>query len=268
MPEEGRFIHFLHALHLHRAQTDLVHARVGEIDNRRAHEIFQTSTINALLEGVYDGDMTFGELRQHGDFGLGTFNALDGEMIALEGEFFQIKSDGEVYPVEDDQKTPFAVVQYFEADTNFSIDTQIDFNQLKSKLESELPIHNFFYAIRIDGLFKYMKMRSVPRQNPPYPQLVDVVKNQPEFELFDVQGTLAGFRFPDYTQGVNVPGYHLHFLSENRKSGGHVLDCHLINGNLAAEHTSNFHMELPTQGAILDADLSKDQSAAINQVEQ
>jgi acetolactate decarboxylase len=111
-------------------------------------------------------------------------------------------------------------------------------------------------------------MRSVPRQNPPYPQLVDVVKNQPEFELFDVQGTLAGFRFPDYTQGVNVPGYHLHFLSENRKSGGHVLDCHLINGNLAAEHTSNFHMELPTQGAILDADLSKDQSAAINQVEQ
>src|SRR5207249_10961718 len=79
----------------------------------RRDTLVQYSTINALLTGVYDGDMTFGELRRHGDFGLGTFNALDGEMIALDGRYYQITADGAVKPVRDDVRTPFAVVTHF-----------------------------------------------------------------------------------------------------------------------------------------------------------
>lgn len=47
--------------------------------------LYQVSTINALLEGIYDGDTSYGELKQHGDFGIGTFSGLDGGMIELDG---------------------------------------------------------------------------------------------------------------------------------------------------------------------------------------
>ena len=268
MPVEVKFIHFLHSLQQHKRQTHGSHSQVRESDNHGAHEIFQSSTINALLKGIYDGDMTYGQLREHGDFGLGTFNGLDGEMIALDGMFYQIKSDGVAYPVDDAQKTPFAVVQFFQQDFQEELDREMKYDQLKSYFYTALPARNLFYAIRIDGFFAYIETRSVPRQIEPYPPLEEVVKEQPVFELNDVQGTLVGFRFPDYAQGLNVPGYHLHFITAERKAGGHVLDFRLKRGKLTAEHTSNFHMELPREGAFLGADLAEDQREAIHRVEE
>jgi acetolactate decarboxylase len=265
---EEKFIHFLHSLQQHRKKTHGRHTKVHESDNRSAHELFQTSTINALLNGVYDGDMNYGQLREHGDFGIGTFNSLDGEMIAIDGKFYQIKSDSFAYPVADTEKTPFAIVQFFEPDFNKTLDLEMDYEQLKNYLSKMLPTMNFFYAIRIDGVFSYVKTRSVPRQKKPYIPLVEVAKVQPVFEFFDIKGTLAGFRFPDYAQGLNVPGYHMHFITDDRKAGGHLLDCQLQKGRLSAEHTSNFHMELPIEGDFLKADLSKDQQEEINQVEE
>ncbi len=268
MAIEEKFIQFLYALRHHRKHPHGKHSRVRESDNRHSHEIFQASTINALLEGIYDGDMTYGQLREHGDFGLGTFNALDGEMIAFDGKFYQIKSDGVAYPVDDAQKMPFAVVQFFAPEVHQVLDRETDYERLKDHLQSVMPTVNFFYAVRVDGFFKYMKTRSVPRQIKPYPPLIEVTKTQPVFEFFDVSGTLVGFRFPDYTRGINVPGYHLHFLTEDQKAGGHVLDCRLQRGKLAVEHTSNFHMELPTEGMFLNADLSQDQRETLRQAEE
>ncbi len=80
-------------------------------------------------------------------------------------------------------------------------------------------------AIRIDGHFKSVKVRSVPRQEKPYQGLEDAVKHQTEFQLKNVSGTLVGFRFPHYMDGVNVPGYHFHFITADKKAGGHALDC-------------------------------------------
>lgn len=265
---EERFIQFLHALQLHRRLPRGKHSRVHESDHHRTHEIFQTSTINALLEGIYDGDMTYGQLREHGNFGLGTFNALDGEMIAFDGLFYQIRSDGVASPVDDAQQTPFAVVQFFEPEVEQGLDRAMDYGRLKDYLRTLIPSTNFFYAIRIDGLFTYVKTRSVPRQTKPYPPLIEVTKTQPVFEFSDVSGTIVGFRFPDYAQGINMPGYHLHFLTENRKAGGHLLDCRLHRGKVMVEHTSNFHMELPTAGTFLDANLSKDRREMLRRAEE
>jgi acetolactate decarboxylase len=264
---EEKFVSFLHVLQRQRGQSGGRHGRVEESEHQQAHEIYQTSTINALLEGVYDGAVTFGELRQHGDFGLGTFNGLDGEMIALDGEFYQIRSDGLARPVDDDQKTPFAVVQFFRPEFKQALDDELDFDQLKEELQQHHRSVNFFYAVRIDGLFSYLKTRSVPRQHRPYPALVEVAKEQPVFEFYDMEGTLAGFRFPDYAAGMNVPGYHLHFITRDRTAGGHVLDLRLKQGTLSVEHTANFHMELPESGGFLEADLAKDQRDAIHQAE-
>lgn len=133
--------------------------------------LFQVSTLDALLAGIYDGEMTYGELEEHGGFGLGTFNQLDGEMVALDGEFYQVKEDGAAYPVPDSARTPFAVVTFFEPDQELSVTGPVDYEGLKRELDDSLPTKNIFYALRIEGEFDYLKVRSVPKQTKPYKPL-------------------------------------------------------------------------------------------------
>lgn len=230
--------------------------------------LFQTSTINALLEGIYDGETTYGELKQHGDFGLGTFNGLDGEMVGLDGKFYQVKADGIAYPVSDSAKTPFAVVTFFKTDKTVLLEKAEDYSQLKQYLDYSLPTKNIFYAIKIEGVFKYIKTRSVPGQTKPYPPLVEVTKNQPIFEFHDVKGTIVGFRCPVYVKGINVPGYHLHFITKNKKAGGHILECQMRNVNIEVDYTSKFFMVLPEHSEFYKVDLSKEKQTELEKVEK
>ncbi|MEA1935787.1 MAG: acetolactate decarboxylase [Thermodesulfobacteriota bacterium] len=230
--------------------------------------LFQTSTINALLEGIYDGETTYGELKQHGDFGLGTFNGLDGEMVGLDGKFYQVKADGIAYPVSDSAKTPFAVVTFFKTDKTVLLEKAEDYSQLKQYLDYSLPTKNIFYAIKIEGVFKYIKTRSVPGQTKPYPPLVDVVKNQTTFEFHNVKGTIVGFRCPVYVKGINVPGYHLHFITKNKKAGGHILECQMRNVNIEVDYASKFFMVLPEHSEFYKVDLSKEKETELEKVEK
>jgi acetolactate decarboxylase len=230
--------------------------------------LFQTSTIDALLVGVYDGEMTFKELKQHGDLGLGTFNGLDGEMIALDGQFYQIKMDGVAYPVADSMKTPFSVVTFFEADDARQLNNKVNYEQLTQYLDSVIPTENIFYAIRIDGVFSYIKTRSVPEQHKPYPPLVDVVKHQAVFEFHDTEGTILGFRTPGYVKGINVPGYHLHFITADKKAGGHLLACEMEDVKIELDSTSMFTLVLPEDKDFARADLAKERHKELQKVEK
>jgi acetolactate decarboxylase len=230
--------------------------------------LFQTSTINALLEGVYDGEITYKELKQYGDFGIGTFNSLDGEMIGLEGKFYQVKADGIAYAVDDSMKTPFAVVTFFEVDKSISLDKAVDYEQLEHYLDNLLPTKNIFYAVKIEGRFNYIKTRSVPKQIKPYPRLVEVVKDQPTFEFYNVEGTIVGFRCPEYVEGINVPGYHLHFITEDKKAGGHLLECQMQNVRIEIDYTSELYMVLPQTGDFYKADLMKEKQTELEKVER
>jgi acetolactate decarboxylase len=230
--------------------------------------LYQISTINALLDKVYDGDLTFKELKRHGDLGLGTFNNLDGEMIGLDGEFYQIKADGVAYPVDDSMKTPFAVVTFFESDKTKETDKSVNYEQLKLYLDNMLPTENIFYAFKIEGTFKYVKTRSVPGQNKPYLPLVEIVKNQPIFEFHDVKGTLVGSWFPGYMKGINVPGYHFHFITEDKKAGGHLLECQTENVRIGIDYTSNSYLELPEDDGFYKAELSRENRAVLEKVEK
>jgi len=210
----------------------------------KSHVIFQTSTIDALLDGAYDGDVSFEELRKHGDFGLGTLDAVDGEMIALDGRFYRAAADGTVGLIPDSTRTPFAVVTFFEPDATVPLNDPLDHPALLERVEASLP-GGACQALRIEGSFELVVARSVHRQVKPYPPLAEVAADQSVFTLSDVEGTLVGFRFPDYAKGLEVPGYHLHFITGDRTRGGHVLDCRLNRGILALEHSSELHLELP-----------------------
>lgn len=210
--------------------------------------LFQVSTMNAIFEGVYDGEMTYGELKRHGDFGIGTFDALDGELFALGGKFYRIKADGKAYPVEDSLKAPFAVLTYFDPDKTAWLDKTSDYKQLQEYMDNLLPAKDIFYAIKIEGTFKYIKARNIPGQNKPYPQFREVVKNQLIFEFNDVTGTMVGFWCPSYLEEINVPGYHFHFITEDKKMGGHLLDCQMQEAEIEIDYTPGFHMALSTSG--------------------
>lgn len=252
----------IHALHVERMRTGDMDA-----DRLQADTIFQTSTLDALLDGAYDGDVTFAELAQRGDFGLGTLDGLDGEMIALEGEFHQARADGSVRPIAASERTPFAVVTRFAPDAHLPLDSPCGHAQLLARLESLLPDPALCQAVRIDGHFRSVHARSVPRQHRPYPPFAKVAETQVEFRLAAVSGSIVGFRFPDYSQGLNVPGYHLHFISDDRSRGGHVLDCDLLFGEVHAERSSDLHVELPAGVAWTDPDTSAAKHGAIAAVE-
>ena len=211
--------------------------------------LFQTSTIDALLAGDYDGDMSFGRLKRRGDLGLGTLNGLDGEMVAVDGRFYQVRTDGVAYPVPDRTRTPYAVVTFFDSDRTLAVDTPTDLDGIHALLDRLAPPGGLPFAIRAEGRFARVKTRSVPRQTPPYRRLAEVVREQVVFDLRDVRGTLVGFWCPAALEGLSVPGYHLHFLTEDRRAGGHVLGCEMTEGELHVDVSPAFHVVLPSSGA-------------------
>lgn len=234
----------------------------------RQDVLFQVSTIDALLQGLYDGGLTVSELGEHGDFGIGTFHGLDGEMVALDGEFYQVRSDGKCHAVKGSARTPFAAVTFFGTDLALEVDALTDYGQLADLLTRALPTDNLFYAVKVAGNFAYVKARSVPKQEKPYPLLVDVVESQPTFEFTDVRGTLVGFRCPPYVKGINVPGYHLHFIDERKQAGGHVLECRVRQARIEIDLTSGFQMALPESEAFYRLDLAGDKQKELEKVEQ
>lgn len=230
--------------------------------------LFQTSTINALLLGLYDGETTFADLKQHGDFGLGTFDALDGEMVGLDGIFFQVTGDGSVRAVSGLSKTPFSIVTFFRPDRTTLLEKADDYEHLSHTLDNLLPSENIFYAVRIEGSFSFIRARSVPAQQKPYPPLNEVVRHQKVFEFHDIEGTLVGFRSPDYMQGINVPGYHMHFISKDRKSGGHLLDCRIENVRVSLDDIHTFSLVLPHTGDFYQAKLGEQNKDVLHSVEK
>ena len=228
--------------------------------------VFQTSTVNALMEGASTGDMTMGELKTHGDFGLGTFDGLDGEMIELDGKVFQVRADGHAHPVEDSARTPFATVSFFKADESARLDRPCDQAELLAAVAAMLPSQNIFHALKIEGRFDYVKTRAVAKQDKSV-GLEDAAREEPVFEFHDVEGTIVGFFTPDYLRGVNVPGYHLHFITADRAAGGHMLDCRTAGVTIKIHHTPEFELGTPGTEEFLKADLSRDHTAAIAKIE-
>ncbi len=219
--------------------------------------IYQVSTFSALQESVYDGATTLAALKRHGDLGIGTFDALDGELILVGGRVHRFGADGRVTLPPDDLRTPFASVTWFEADRVSSLGTGTTYDAFKAATDSALPTLNLPYAVRITGRFALVRTRAPRRQSPPYPRLVDALADQPEFEYRAAHGTLVGFRLPPFLAGVNVPGWHLHFLSDDGTQGGHVLAFTVEEAKLEIDVSPGLFVALPSGGDFAARDLSR-----------
>ncbi|MDX1413314.1 MAG: acetolactate decarboxylase [Candidatus Promineifilaceae bacterium] len=207
--------------------------------------LYQVSTISSLIAGQYDGDQTVADLQQHGDFGLGTFNALDGEMIVSDGVVYQVKADGIAYQAQNDTLTPFAAITPFSADQEFELKETLSCEELQKHLAEQFLLANKPYALKIEGSFASMETRAPRKQDKPYPPLSDALAEQVVFDFQDVRGAMIGFRLPEYMQEINSTGYHFHFLTEAKDAGGHVLDCQVEEVTIAVDDIDAYFIAIP-----------------------
>lgn len=226
----------------------------GCSDTQKDTALYQVSTLQALIAGSYDGEVTAKELVKYGDTGLGTFDGLDGEMIVLDGKVYKASVDGTVTEVPKDETIPFANVAYMLNDNEIEISFEGGYDGLKEALNKHFPEQNMPVLFCISGEFSDIKYRSVPEQEKPYPALTEVVKEQTVFEKDNITGTLVGFRFPEYLNDMNATGFHLHFISDDKQDGGHLLEVKLGTVTVKTQTLDSYYVVFP--GNLKDTEMS------------
>lgn len=209
---------------------------------QKGNAVYLSAPVDALMKGCYQENTTIGELKRHGNFGLGTFNDLDGEMMMLDGTVYQLKEDGFAHEVSDSAETPFSCVTFFSPTTVEAIEQDLDYVGFKNLLERLMPSQNMFSAVRIEGEFSAVRVWTVPKQEAWRP--ISEVKPK-VFEYQDVRGTLAGFFTPRFIKSLLHPGYHLHFLTEDRLHGGHLDQCRLHRSTIGVQIIPRLELNLP-----------------------
>ena len=210
--------------------------------------LYQVSTLQALVAGYYYGVTDVSYMLNRGDIGLGTFEGAEGEMIILGGICYQALADGTVKVMDENSLVPFGVSTWFEADDYKTFKGQYDMESFKAELDKIITEKgaNTFYVVKMDGFFPQMKVRAIFKQQEPYRELDEVTKtSQVVFDYQDVKGTLVAVYCPSFVTGINAVGWHIHFLSDDKCKGGHVLGFSMTDGTMELDRTDDFYMELP-----------------------
>ncbi len=234
-------------------------------------KMYQVSTLQALSLGYTRAVVTVGELLRHGDTGLGTFEDVNGEMIVLEGNCYRADQNGRVTVVPPDTGIPFAAVAGLTGEQRFSLDGMPDIEAVRTELTRRIEERfglNSMHVVRIDGEFERVDARSEAPYRSHHISLKQILsENQRAFLFENVRGSLVGVYFPDYMDGINMPGWHLHFLSEDRTLGGHVFDVSIRTGAAKVDKISSIEIDLPREAAFDTYSLKQDLQAEIQSVE-
>lgn len=247
--------------------SHVVQKALSEALDLEHHSLFQVSTSGAVVKGVFKGCTSVADLKDHGDFGLGTFEDLDGELIMLDGHCYQAGAGGVTIEAQDSWLVPFATVTRFVADHASDIEDIGSIDELEVKLDRLRPSQNIFVGLRIEGLFERIDMRAACKAQPGE-GLVEATSHQSEFGFDNIEGTLVGVWTPAYAKAIGVPGYHLHFLSKDLTKGGHVLGVKAARLSAALHLETDLHVGIPETHAFLEADLQDDPSSALDVAEK
>ena len=216
--------------------------------------IQQFSFVDALVAGLFDGAFDASDIAAAGSLGVGCGDALDGELVLIDGELFVCRADG-VSRVEPSERIPFAEVVDFRPTFTRTLDGPLTEAAFEALVDGLVPSHNLFYAIRLDGSFDSLTVREAVRQQKPFRGLAEAVGDQHESTSGPTEGTLLGFKGPYVFQGLSVADYHLHYLAADRSLGGHAMDFVLRSGTLTIEAYANFTVRLPEIESYLTAEL-------------
>ncbi|MCQ2070489.1 MAG: acetolactate decarboxylase [archaeon] len=243
----------------------------GRHDTDDSDTMTQVSVLNGLMMGDYYGSMEVGELLSHGDIGLGTFEGVDGEMIVLDGVCYQARYDGTVVKVSSDMKVPFACVTYLDDEFVFDIKDIKSAEGLKKALDEVVEKHsaNYMYVAKIDGTFDKLTVRSELPQEEPYKKLTEVMKtDEVRFDHKDIEGTIVAVYCPNYMRDINSAGWHFHFISDDRKVGGHLLEVSFDSAKAVLDLTDTMNLVLPDGDYFKKIDVMEITQKDIGDVEQ
>ncbi len=232
--------------------------------------IYQVALLQSLTQGYYDGIIKVSELKQHGDIGIGTFEGVNGEMIVLDGKVYQALGDGSVKEADDNETVPFSNVTFFDSDIKAELSGIKNIDALKTELDKQVNANgrNLFYFLKLSGKFNTMNVRSELKQEKPYKSLDKALAtDQREFNYKDISGTVVALYCPDYMGGLNTPGWHFHFISDDKTKGGHILELAFDSAEAELDATQGFDMKLSDNKDFQAMELSKDVSDAIKKVE-
>lgn len=218
--------------------------------------IWQNAPAISLENGCYDGLTPASELGRHGNLGIGAFDQLDGEMVGVDGVFYQVTADSRARVPDGSSTLPFCMVTDFGGADGHGLPPGATDETLPGLLDGELRTRNYFFALRLDGAFASLRTRCLPRQRRPFPPLAKVAETQPEFNYQDVEGTMVGFRAPSYVGRVAPPGHHLHFVSADRSFGGHVISFAAADVQLRVERVERQEVGFPTTPDFAAKDLA------------
>nr|WP_249419796.1 acetolactate decarboxylase [Rhabdothermincola salaria] len=208
-------------------------------------DIIQIHTAQDVQAGAYEGDVTVGDLRPLGHFGIGTLEGLDGELVVVDGEFWDIDVDGVARLAPDTARVPFAVLCDLVEATTIDVTGPLDRAGFEALVREHLPDPDGCYALRVEGRFAPVRFRSVARQHPPYRPLAEVLAtDQHDFTVPELVGTMVGFCFPPDAGDLEFAGFHLHLLAADRSTGGHVFEADLHDARITLAHPHAVHVEL------------------------
>lgn len=250
-----------------RSVDDVVRQALADALDLDHHSAFQVSTSGALVDGLYQGAVAIGDLLDHGDLGLGTFEDLDGEMVVLDGQCYRVRGPGDVSEVAAHTRTPFATVVRFDIDRTEDLDDVASWSDLINQLDSLRDTDNDFFAWRIRGYFEQLDLRAACRHDSGTP-LVEAVQDQIVFAVANVPATLVGFWSPGFAPALAIPGYHLHALTEDRSQGGHVFDVRARTLRVELHRVSDLRVVFPDNEAFLAADLTPGAAEALDAAER
>ena len=231
----------------------------------------QVALLQSLALGHFEGSISVAELKTLGDIGIGTFEGLNGELIMLDGVVYRANQNLEINVVDDKVTIPFSNVTFFEKDFSVKVKNISDKNALENILNKLVQKHgsNSFYFVKINAGFTEILVRSEAGQEKPYPTLVEALAaDQKEKTFNNINGTIVGLYCPPFMSGLNSVGWHFHFVSNDKKFGGHVLELKIKSGTVEFDKTDNFALRLPKKGNFQKLDLAQDLSADIHSAEQ
>jgi acetolactate decarboxylase len=207
--------------------------------------VVQIAPLERLMQGGFDGLSSVGLVQQSATFGIGTFTGLDGEMIMLDGVVYQAPANGILRVATPGERIPFATLTRFRSEQRFATKARLaTYADLQGFLTAAMPDLTEILAIKVHGTVKTIKLRSPRKQVEPYPTLTEALKTQAIFDLTNVSGTFVGFRFPPYIGTMNSAGYHFHFITDDRKIGGHVLEVSTSSIQAAVETVEQYDVSL------------------------
>ncbi len=238
----------------------------GRVAAVRGDAVTQFAVLDALLEGMYSSGIPVGQARAFGDMGVGCCEGLGGEVVIVDGEFYECTADGPPRPMSDDETLPFLDLCVFGDPPSEHV-RELDLAGLGAAVEERLASPNLFHAVRLDGAFARVRTRVTRRQTAPFRPLAEVAAEQIETVTAEVAGTVIGFWMPRLYQGITVAGLHLHFLGDDRRVGGHVLDIHVRDASMRVSAYARFDLRLPTDETFLAGEITHEADQRIGSIE-